>query len=201
MIPAQLHAVRSLKVDYVGAIFYEKSPRYAADIPGFSAAFSQVAQEKNTLGVFVNASSDKIYAMSERFPFSTVQLHGTETPEQCRSLRRSFTVVKAFGVDAFFSFSEVAAYEDVVDFFVFDTKCSGHGGSGRSFDWDILHAYGGDTPFLLSGGIGPHTLSAIRDFSHPALMGVDINSRFERAPGDKNMEQVEFFCKEYKGYD
>ena len=84
-------------------------------------------------------------------------------------------------------------YEDCVDAFVFDTKCTCVGGSGKQFDWSVLDGYDGEKPFLLSGGIGPDDAARIRDFKHPKMMGIDLNSRFETEPGMKNVELLKQF--------
>ena len=73
------------------------------------------------------------------------------------------------------------------------------GGSGNQFDWNLLHRYNGPTPFLLSGGINPYSVKALREFRHPYFAGIDINSRFETAPGIKDVERISNFLKELKG--
>jgi phosphoribosylanthranilate isomerase len=75
------------------------------------------------------------------------------------------------------------------------------GGSGKCFDWKILENYRGSTPFLLSGGLGPESLSALRNFSHPALAGYDLNSRFELRPGLKDAMKIKNFLKELFQYE
>ena len=69
----------------------------------------------------------------------------------------------------------------------------------HQFDWNLLHRYNGPTPFLLSGGINPYSVKALREFRHPYFAGIDINSRFETAPGIKDVERISNFLKELKG--
>lgn len=78
----------------------------------------------------------------------------------------------------------------------FDTKTPQYGGSGNQFDWSLLHHYNGPTPFLLSGGINPYSAKAIKEFRHPYFAGIDINSRFETAPGIKDVERISNFLEE-----
>ena len=80
-------------------------------------------------------------------------------------------------------FEKTREYEGRVDYFLFDTRCEGYGGSGKRFDWSILTEYKGETPFLLSGGIRPENAEAIRNFRHPRFAGIDLNSGFEIEPG------------------
>lgn len=89
----------------------------------------------------------------------------------------------------------VSDYKGLCDYYLFDAKTSLYGGSGNQFDWNLLHRYSGMTPFLLSGGINPYSVKAIREFHHPKLAGIDINSRFEMAPGNKDVERIGKFLQ------
>lgn len=116
-----------------------------------------------------------------------------ETPAMLEKLRRGLVadnamgvkIIKALSVSAVADVARYKDYEGLADIFLFDTRCSTVGGSGRQFDWDLLTAYDGGTPFLLSGGIGPGDVQRVRQFSHPMLAGIDLNSRFETEPGRK----------------
>jgi phosphoribosylanthranilate isomerase len=72
------------------------------------------------------------------------------------------------------------------------------GGSGEQFDWSLLDAYDGEQPFLLSGGIGPDDAERIKAFRHPKLAGIDLNSRFETAPGLKDVARLHNFLSQLK---
>ena len=122
--------------------------------------------------------------------------HGNESPEDCRALYQlGFPLIKAFSIASASDLSRTEAYEDCVDYFLFDTKCSGFGGSGRQFDWSLLSAYKGRTPFLLSGGITPSSAESILQFKHPAFAGIDLNSGFETSPAIKNVQQLKEFVE------
>jgi phosphoribosylanthranilate isomerase len=69
------------------------------------------------------------------------------------------------------------------------------GGNGTKFDWTVLASYAGKTPFLLSGGIGPNDAEQVRAFHHPRCIGIDLNSRFERSPGVKDIQKLSLFLK------
>jgi phosphoribosylanthranilate isomerase len=125
-----------------------------------------------------------------------LQLHGNESPDLCHTLqKRGYALIKAFPIATEDDLQQTAAYEGRVDYFLFDTKCAGYGGSGKSFDWSVLHTYQGDTPFLLSGGIRPDSLDAIRRFSHPRCAGIDLNSGFETEPGLKDVALLKEFIQ------
>jgi phosphoribosylanthranilate isomerase len=118
-------------------------------------------------------------------------LHGNETPAFCKALRDEAIVIKAFGVDQKFDFDRLNKYRNKVDLFLFDTKTDVHGGSGKTFDWDILDQYDMDIPFFLSGGLSLDNLDEVKNITHPQFYGVDLNSRFEIEPGLKHIENLE----------
>ena len=107
--------------------------------------------------------------------------------------------IKAFSILLPKDLLAVSAYNGLCDYYLFDTKTPQYGGSGNQFDWNLLHRYNGPTPFLLSGGINPYSVKALREFRHPYFAGIDINSRFETAPGIKDVERISNFLKELKG--
>lgn len=171
--------------DYIGFIFYPKSPRHT------SIAFPSMGAKKT--GVFVNESLQTVIRTAQQEKLHAVQLHGNEAPEYCAALQPQITVIKSFGIDERFDFNSLVSYVPFVDFFLFDTFTATHGGSGRSFDWSLLSAYQLDVPFLLSGGLHPASLEDLKQFSHPKWKGIDLNSGFETAPGIKNTEQLKTF--------
>jgi phosphoribosylanthranilate isomerase len=125
-----------------------------------------------------------------------LQLHGDESPDFCHTLqKRGYALIKAFSIATADDLKRTAEYEGRVDYFLFDTKCEGYGGSGKNFDWSVLQAYEGETPFLLSGGIRPESLEAIRRIHHPRFVGIDLNSGFEIEPGLKDVEQLGGFIQ------
>ena len=92
--------------------------------------------------------------------------------------------------------NQTKAYEGIVDYFLFDTKGKVVGGNGEKFDWAVLSSYQGETPFLLSGGIGPDDAEAVNSFHHPRCIGIDLNSRFEQAPTFKDITKLRKFIKQ-----
>lgn len=198
--PLNIQAVAQLEIDWMGFIFYERSPRaIAADTPP-EALQLPGGRRIRRVGVFVDASAERIIATCGRYGLDVVQLHGHESPELCHTLqKRGFGVIKAFPIgDDPADLAATAAYEGRVDYFLFDTRCAGYGGSGRPFDWSLLRRYEGETPFLLSGGLRPESLEALRTFQHPRLAGIDLNSGFESAPGVKDEQLLRTFIEQLK---
>jgi phosphoribosylanthranilate isomerase len=184
-----IKAVSGLTPDYMGFIFYHASPRFVNDLPPESLYTIPASVSKT--GVFVNETEENINALIDKYNFNTIQLHGNEDPDFCNSFRPKTSVIKAFGVSSDFDFAGLNEYANKVDFFLFDTKTAIHGGSGKIFDWSLLDQYKLGVPFFLSGGISPQNLEEIKEIDHPQFYGVDLNSKFEIAPGVKNTRQLE----------
>jgi phosphoribosylanthranilate isomerase len=186
--PENIQSVAALQPDYLGLIFYAKSPRYAAALSAQELQMLLLLPKK--VGVFVDEELPKIQGIIQQYQLQAVQLHGNESPEMCAILKKQVEVFKAFGVDEAFDFEQIKPYENVVDYFLFDTKTSSHGGSGKTFNWQVLQNYQLKTPFFISGGLSNENLEEVLKLKHPAFVGVDLNSRFETAPGLKNIEKL-----------
>lgn len=195
---AQVTAIEG--VDLVGLIFYDRSPRYV-DSPETAAAVASLTTVK-IAGVFVNATQEEVVRKQEGYHLDYIQLHGNETTDYLISLRKILPsgtkFIKAFPISTAVDLQNVAGYEGLCDYFLFDTKTDGYGGSGQSFDWSILQHYKGFTEFLLSGGIATESLEGLKQFHHKLCAGVDLNSRFETAPGLKNVPLLKNFVQQLK---
>jgi phosphoribosylanthranilate isomerase len=190
--------VADLSPDFMGFIFYPGSKRYVG-IDADIALFQQVPARIKKVGVFVNEKPEKILELAYQYDLDLVQLHGSESLQDCRTVRSAgYQVIKAFGMDAGFNFTTLTPFLQVCDYFMFETKSEHYGGTGQKFNWEKIRQYRYNVPFFLSGGIGPDDSSAIREIDHPAFFAVDINSRFEIEPGLKNVNQVKAFIKEIK---
>jgi phosphoribosylanthranilate isomerase len=186
-------SLEQLPVDYLGFIFYRGSKRYVGDLPEEGLFDSK----KKKVAVFVDESIETISEITNRYNILFVQLHGNEDPSTCNKLRNSgLTVIKAFNLHEKFDFDNLKNYEDMTDFFLFDTKSELPGGSGEKFNWQILEKYSGKIPFFLSGGIGPADVPIIKKVNHTRLFGVDVNSGFECQPGIKIIDKLKNFLTE-----
>lgn len=187
-----------LNPDFIGLIFYPKSKRFVEE-ENANHILSSIPDEIKKVGVFVNEVQEEVVRKVSLFKLTLVQLHGNESAAYCASFKKhGIPIIKAFGVNEEFNFESVEAYEGKCDYFLFDTKTSQHGGSGKKYNWDLLNNYMGNTPFFLSGGIEGKDAKQILALSHPALHAVDVNSGFETAPGLKNIDQLNSFCNEIK---
>jgi phosphoribosylanthranilate isomerase len=192
--PGNIRQIAMLSPDCMGFIFYPQSRRYAGDLCATDLMDLPAGIKK--VGVFVDLPADDVLSACRQMGLRTVQLHGTESPEYCRSLKyRGLEVFKVFSIGPDMRFTESRAYLDSCDMFLFDTAGAGFGGTGRKFNWKRLGEYDLDKPFFLSGGIGPSDAEGILKINHPRLYGVDLNSRFETRPGIKNYDELETFMR------
>jgi len=186
-----IREVEALGIDLMGFIFWPKSKRYVAEPPQYLP--SQVKK----VGVFVDASLDDIRQHIQDYQLDIIQLHGHETPAFVQALKPAI-IIKALNIATVEDLAQTKPYEGIVDYFLFDTKAQLPGGSGEQFDWSVLSHYEGTTPFILSGGIGPDDAERVKAFHHPRCIGIDLNSRFETAPGLKDVNQLREFLEKVK---
>ena len=192
--PANIHQLIVYEPDYLGFIFYPHSQRYVKNPD--PEVFRLIPPGISKVGVYVNETAGKIKQMVSDLNLDLVQLHGDETPGDCKDLMDSgIPVMKAFSISESIENELLRDYEDSCEYFLFDTSGPGFGGTGEQFDWGALENYRLSKPFFLSGGIGPEDVSAISDLNQPAMAGIDINSRFEIEPGLKDVSKVSVFIQ------
>lgn len=193
--PANMQAVAALGADFMGFIFYAKSPRYVGPLE--PALLHHLPPSVLKVGVFVDASLAYILEQASTYALDLVQLHGSETPEQCAAVRATgIPLIKAFGVGPGFDFEQLAPYVPHCSYFLFDTKGPQPGGNGTAFDWTQLQNYALPVPYFLAGGIDLEHAEYLRRNPLPGLFAVDLNSRFEAAPGLKNVPKLsQMICR------
>jgi phosphoribosylanthranilate isomerase len=172
--------------DYLGFIFYEKSPRYFVDNLT-EAAVNKVPDTIKKVGVFVNQSTSYIIKQIQTYNLYAVQLHGNESPEQCLQIKDQAIVIKAFGVNEHFDFEKLNDY--AVNYFLFDTAVETYGGSGQKFNWEILNKYNLQISYFLSGGISNENIGQLKNISNKPF-AIDVNSKYELEPGLKDLNKL-----------
>lgn len=202
--------ISALGVDMIGLIFYPPSPRYvqqfssgAGIIPDYAP---DIGKTPLRVGVFVDDMPQNIVTRVYNYKLDYIQLHGNEPRETLENLRATIDpdikpkikIIKAISVSSAEDIKKYKEYVGAADLFLFDTKCKTVGGSGEQFDWQVLQAYDGDVPFLLSGGIGPDDAERIKNFHHPKCIGIDLNSKFEIEPALKDVEKLKQFLVKVK---
>lgn len=198
--PENIRVVAASGADWIGLIFYPRSPRYVGDgDAALKGEFRRDGHRVRKVGVFVDAPPEQMIGLAGEYKLDFLQLHGNESPDLCYALqKRGLAVIKAFSVASAEDLEKTSDYEGRADYFLFDARCDTHGGSGRRFDWNLLSAYRGETPFFLSGGLSPGCLADLQAFNHPRLAGIDLNSGFELAPARKDADALRLFITNYK---
>ena len=195
-----IQAVAQLQPDYMGFIFYEKSPRY------FSVEMPELPKNIKKTGVFVNASAEEIIQKIKKYNLQAVQLHGDENSAFCEDLSIALSavegslpleIIKVYSIKNEFDFSILKDFEPFVDYFLFDTKGKERGGNGYTFDWSVMKDYPSTKPYFLSGGIGldevEQLLSFLQSQESKYCHVIDVNSKFEDLPGLKNIDTLKKF--------
>lgn len=198
----QVNQLAEAGASFAGFIFYPKSPRYVLN--HMASAQLRKVNNINKVGVFVNASVEEVLRTVDECRLHMVQLHGDETPKFCEKIADYISVVKAFRLSDNDSVEWMThPYRDVSDHFLFDTLGAGYGGTGKKFDWSVLKGLNIEKPFFLSGGIEKDDEEKIREFAGDSvarsLFALDINSKFETAPGVKNIKLVREFIAALNG--
>ena len=191
--PENIEALAALNPDYMGFIFWAPSSRFVNKITPL------LPNKIKKTGVFVDATIDYIKTIIKEHKLQAVQLHGKEAPQFCAYIKTlDVEVIKAFSMKEAFDFKSLEPYEIACDFYLFDTKGELPGGNGYGFDWSILKNYPSVKPFFLSGGIGKEEVSQILELRNTdlPLYAIDVNSKFESAPGVKKIDELEQFKNE-----
>lgn len=204
--PEKIAKYPSLSADLMGLIFYPKSKRFIES--GLYGTEEEILNALDIVrksgiklvGVFVDESILNIREYAKKYSLDFIQLHGAETPEQAKELKASgFKVIKAIPVSGLEDIENLSdEWDETVDYLLFDYKCAEKGGSGKKFDWSVLASYKGSIPFILSGGIGADDAKEIAKINHDKFEGVDLNSKFEIAPGLKDLDLLSKFINELK---
>jgi len=192
--------VAALKPDYLGFIFYKKSPRFfnKKSLPKMDSSIKKI-------GVFVDEEIENIIKKIETFDLQGIQLHGNESPQYIEKIKEYISkqkhnhieIINVFSIKDEFNFKVLNDYESICDYYLFDTKGEKPGGNGYTFNWNILNKNPSSKPFFLSGGIGLNEIHAIKEFQNTDISkhchAIDINSKFEIDHGLKNVSSLKMF--------
>ena len=183
--------VAGLGLDFIGNIFFEKSPRNIEVI---------IQTPVTKVGVFVKESLTTIKEKINQHGLAVVQLHGGESNDFCKAVKEfDVEVWKVLSLGNHFDFSQLSDFPDA-DLFLLDTETKNHGGAGEKFDWALLDELDKNTSkqYFLAGGIHAEDAKKIKALQLENLIGLDLNSRFESVPGLKNTQQLEKFLHELR---
>lgn len=193
----QIQELASSKVDFLGFIFYEKSPRYVLN--SLSLKEIKAIQHEGKVGVFVNESLENIIQISEKANLDFIQLHGDEDENFIAALRKK--LVPQVQIIKVIRIGQPTADEvqkiinnqpSAVNYLLFDTDSKSFGGTGNSFEWNILNDLKIEKPFFLSGGISLENIHQLSKINAQPF-ALDINSKFETEPGTKDLLKIKKF--------
>lgn len=195
---ANIKQLVQLPINYIGFIFYPKSPRYVGELID-PEIIQSIPQNIIKTGVFVNDSAKKIIETCKKNNLQAAQLHGDETSDTTGKIQNAGIItIKAFKVSTTFDFSLLEVYKHVCNYFLFDTFTINHGGSGKKFDWNVLKNVSIQKPFFLSGGIDINDVEEIKALNINNFYAIDLNSKFETQPGMKDISKLSTFINAIK---
>jgi phosphoribosylanthranilate isomerase len=182
----------------IGLNHYPPSPRFCE--PDAAVEISAALRRRlEVVGVFVNPTLDEVAAAAENESLTMVQLHGAEGPAFCREAARrtGCKVIKAVRVHSTADVRGAEAFR--TDFHLMDAHRPGsHGGTGESFDWELLADRSSEVPLILAGGLTPENVDEAIAVAHP--FAVDVASGVEAEPGVKDHKLMAAFAERAQAY-
>lgn len=201
----QAQSLTDSGIDFLGFIFYEKSPRFVLN----SLSLKEIAEipHLKKVGVFVNEELDKIVEIANDAHLNLIQLHGDEDRQFIIDLKtksgKNIEIIKVIRIgnqNQEELQNVISQFSETPDYFLFDTDSSAFGGTGKTFDWRILSQTEIPKPFFLSGGISLENIGEIKTINQKPF-ALDINSKFEIEPGIKNLEKIKSFQNTLRNHD
>lgn len=203
--PDQIQELIAMNVDFLGFIFYEKSPRYV--LSHLSLEDISRINHQGKVGVFVNEKVERILEIAEKGKLNLIQLHGDEDENFMIELKKQLDpevkIIKVIRIGndtaenknkivKTFSHNSTTSDLQPINYYLFDTDSKAFGGTGQQFDWNLLNEFEIPLPYFLSGGISEENIKDIETLKQKPF-ALDINSKFEIAPGDKNVDKIKKF--------
>ncbi len=190
------YTASSLGADAVGFMMYEDSSRFIPLNEATSISKS-IPKEVISVMVFVNPSKEYVQECLQAVPSATLQFHGSEDLSFCSSFNKSF--IKAIQVDSHTNFKQLSKDFSSVKMLLLDSKDKNlKGGTGKSFEWDII-SEDLKVPFILAGGLNSDNIEkALRTVS---CAGVDVSTGVESSPGKKDPEKIKEFIEKVRNFN
>jgi phosphoribosylanthranilate isomerase len=176
----------------LGVILFSGSARRCA-LADAERIAATLRRQVEVCGVFVNAPLDEVTGIADGVGLTMVQLHGDEGPAYCSEVARrtGAKVIKAARVRGGADINALEAFH--TDFHLLDAHQPGlYGGTGATFDWELVRRRRTSTPFILSGGLSPDNVADAIEATHP--FAVDTASGTEARPGVKDPEKLRAFA-------
>jgi len=191
---SQIRELVALKIDFLGFIFYEKSPRFVLN----HLTLDDISKINHSgkVGVFVNETIENIVEISEKSDLNLIQLHGDENEDFILKLRQSLNekiqIIKVIRIGN----QTIEELQNTINrqptannYLLFDTDSKAFGGTGNTFDWQILNQLKINKPYFLSGGISLENVCESNKLIQQPF-ALDVNSKFETEPRIKDVEKI-----------
>ena len=174
--------------NYLGFVFYEYSPRNIMN-ENISETLEKIKNQINLVAVTKDPSESLIEKISN-LPFNFIQVHGSVLPDKLTEIKKvtGMRIIKAFNILSSADLNDVNEFQDIADFYLFDSKNSG---SGEVFDWGILRDKQIKKDYFLSGGLNPHNIS--KAIEKTGTKYIDVSSGVEQREGIKDKKLIEQF--------
>ena len=180
---------------WIGLIFYKNSPRYIS-MSKASNILKIISPKLIPVAVIVDKSIEEVKEFKS-IGISTIQLHGTESPEYCELLfkKYKFNLIKAISVKKEEDITLSYKYKNYCEYILFDAKGNNEsmpGGNGVSFNWNLLKDKNFDFKWILSGGLNTRNVSKALKITKAKY--IDVSSGVEDDLGNKNKYLIRKFC-------
>ncbi len=180
------HAAIAAGVDAIGLVFYPRSPR-CLDTESARSIVDQLPPLVTVVGVFMDQPIEQVREMADQASLDILQLHGDETPEQCRRYGRPY--IKGVRMRDDVDLTAIAhAYSDCRGLLLDTFKPGIEGGTGEPFSWKRIPAKL-TKPVILAGGLNPANVGEAIETVRP--FAVDVSSGVEKAKGVKDSREIE----------
>lgn len=201
--PDNLAAAIEAGTRFVGLVFYPPSPRDVSFDTAWNLARA-VPTGVRSVGLFVNPEDEQLERILTGIQLDMVQLHGDETPGRINEVKQRFSmpVMKAIRIRDESDLKDIDGYEAAADWLLFDARPENAelpGGTGQSFDWNILKNREFKKPWMLSGGLNESNVKEALSILKPDA--VDVSSGVESAPGKKDATKIKAFINTVKTND
>ena len=193
-----VHACADAGANYMGLVFFEKSPRNIT-IPAARELAMAAPLGLAKVALVVNPSDAELDAITGTVPLDMLQLHGRETPERVAEVKARYglPVMKAVGIADEDDLPKMESYFGVADQILVDAKPPKGGelpgGNGLSFDWRLIAGRRWPCPWMLAGGLTPENVAEAVKMT--GSKQVDVSSGVEDATGQKNAELIQKFVQ------
>ncbi len=195
--PVTLNAALDAGADFVGLVFFAKSPRNVS-LEQARVLADMASGTAKVVSLVVDANDDLLASIARDVKSDYIQAHGKETPARVSDIRKltGIPVIKVISVADAADVARARDYQGKAEFMMFDAKTTGPlpGGMGHAFDWSLLSQAA--HPYMLAGGLTPNTVHSaiVQTGAHM----VDVSSGVESAPGIKDEHLIRKFIEQAK---